>query len=776
MSVTRDGPQVKAAGASLRTNLPEELTSFLGRRAELNQLRAEVQGHRMVTVIGPGGMGKTRIAQRLGTELLESLPDGVWLIELEALSDPTLVAQEVAKRLTIREVPGAELLDTICSHIESWNALLILDNCEHLAGASAEVADGLLARCPDLRILATSRQPTRAARERVWRLPPLPVSAGPGPAQSDAARLFIDRAWPQGTGSDLELARLSTIAQICRSLEGIPLAIELAAARAKVMSVDELLTRLDDRLRLLAGGTGPVPRHQTMRATIDWSYQLLDATERVLFRRLSVFAGGFTIGEVEAICSGDGLERDGVIDVLSGLHDKSLVLPIEVGQQESPMRVLATLQQYAHERLEEAAETSTYSRRHAEHFLRFAEQARDMQNSPEHAGRLDRLERELDNLRAALTSSHGISAELNLGLATALLGFWDERGYLTEGGDWLARALATWPDETALRADGLGAAGWLAQRRGDFAAAAAYFEESIRIAAQVGDRNVQARSLRNLALIHVIRADGQGALPLVKEAYSIADSLGDRAGTAGALLVMALAAYFEGDFEAARAHAEQSLVQHRELGDEKVAAFILACLATLAVDQRDLSTARAELEESLEISQRLHEKVDVAFVLESCARLAAATSDPIRAVRLAAAAASIRRVVGAASAPIWAAMVDATIDPAREAVGAEGASAAAREGGALTLEKAVDQALEWLVAGAEPAFAGEDGLTRRELEIATLVGRGLRNREIASRLFLSTRTVDAHVEHIRDKLDFHSRSQIAAWAVARGLVSEPARN
>ena len=766
------------------TNLPDEVSSFLGRDVELGNLRQALTKHRMVTVTGAGGMGKTRTASRLAAELLDEFPDGVWFIGLEALVDPALVTQEVANGLLVREVPGTELIQTLCTQLQSWSCLLILDNCEHVAEPCAVIANRLLASCPNVKILATSRQPTGAVMERPWRLPPLSLGVPPaaeaslGSALSEAARLFIERAWPDLEPSRIDADSSAAIAQICRRLEGIPLAIELAAARARVMSVGELFARLDDRLKVLSGGHSTAPRHQTMRATVEWSYQLLDAVERALFRRLAVFSGGFTVREVEEICSGDVVDRNDVMNLLARLVDKSLVLPVEVGDTQSPMRVLATLQQFAQERLAESGEATSYARRHAEYFLDIAEQARDLQNSPEHAGRLDVLEREQENLRAALAASQSISAELNLRLAAALIGFWDERGHLTEGGDWLGKALVTWPEETAFRADALGAAGWLAQRRGDFERASEYLGDSARIAAAVGELSVRARSLRNLALVMVLGGGSRQARPLVEDAYSISEQLSDRAGTAGALLVMALAAYFQGELEPARTYGEQSLALHRALGDEKVAAFILACLATLALDRDDVETARANLRESIEISHRLHEKVDVAFVLESSARLAATSAEPARAIRLAAAAAGIRRAAGAPAAPVWSVVVDAGLAAARKTVGKQVADIAAKEGAALTLEQAVDQAREWLVSDSRPpshdgrGSSPGSGLSRRELEIAALVGRGLRNREIAGRLFLSVRTVDAHVEHIRDKLDFHSRAQIAAWAFAQGLVTD----
>jgi DNA-binding NarL/FixJ family response regulator len=295
--------------------------------------------------------------------------------------------------------------------------------------------------------------------------------------------------------------------------------------------------------------------------------------------------------------------------------------------------------------------------------------------------------------------------------------------------------------------------------------------------------HVAAESLANLALVRLLHGQSQLAGPLVREAIAIAEDLDDQYATAGALLVMGLVAYFEGDFDQSKACAERSLALHRELGNEKVAAFLLACLATLALDNQDEAMARANLRESLEISRRMHEKVDVAFVLETCARFAAARSDPTFAVKLAGAAASVRETVGAPAAPPWKAMVEMSQEPAREALGVEVAALVWREGRALSLEQAIEEALAWLnpqtgVAISNSASARPDnsqtlaGLTKREREVAALVGRGLRNREIASKLFLAPRTVDAHVEHIRNKLDLHSRTQIAAWAASQGLIED----
>jgi len=784
-----DFPALKTLDVEL-TNLPTELTSFLGREAELSELKELVGKSRLVTISGAGGLGKTRIALHLAADLIDGFPDGVWLVELAALPDPTLAVGAFAKSVGVREVPGTPLLQTLTAHLQTRKCLIVIDNCEHLIDECARLSKHLIAKCPDVTILATSRELLGVPGEQLRRLAPLALPPATGKLsarelmESEAVRLFVDRAWPNQPVPEFDEHRASTILRICQRLDGIPLAIELAAARAKVMTVDDLLVRLDDRFRLLTGGGRTAgPRQQTLRATVDWSYELLDPSERKLFRRLSVFAGGFALADVEAVCADVGEQSGEILELLAKLVDKSLTMPVDAGDGEAPMRQLETLQQYGRERLIEAGEAELYLRRHADHFLQLAEQAKNAGPSRDDSGWLDRLDRQHDNLRAALQTSQTESADLNLRLATALLALWDARGYLTEGRDWLEKALAAWPEETTLRAEALGAAGWLSQRLGDFDRAASNFEESVRIARVTEEGHVAAESLANLALVRLLHGQSQLAGPLVREAIAIAEDLDDQYATAGALLVMGLVAYFEGDFDQSKACAERSLALHRELGNEKVAAFLLACLATLALDNQDEAMARANLRESLEISRRMHEKVDVAFVLETCARFAAARSDPTFAVKLAGAAASVRETVGAPAAPPWKAMVEMSQEPAREALGVEVAELVWREGRALSLEQAIEEALAWLnpqtgVATSNSASARPDnsqtpaGLTKREREVAALVGRGLRNREIASKLFLAPRTVDAHVEHIRNKLDLHSRTQIAAWAASQGLIED----
>jgi predicted ATPase/class 3 adenylate cyclase/DNA-binding CsgD family transcriptional regulator len=751
-----------------RTNLPVPMTSYLGRETEFSELAGMLRDNRLVTITGTGGLGKTRTALEVAGTLLEEYPDGVWLAELGQLSDSALVPQAVATSLGVREVAGQSLSDTLTAHLAPRRLLLVLDNCEHLVEPCATLAESLLGKCAQLRMLATSQVRLGVAGEVVYRLVAL----------AEAAQLFVDRARLSEPRFSETAANGQVIAQLCQRLDGIPLAIELAAARVKVMSVDELLSRLDDRFRVLSDSSRTaLPRHQTMRATVDWGYELLSQEERSLFRRLSVFAGGFTLDAVEAVCAGDGVEAADVMDLLARLVDKSLVVPDEGADGASRMRLLDTLRQYGRGRLAEDDDGSRFARRHALYFLELAEEARHDQRGARYSSWLAKLEDEHDNLRAALETALAEPDDTALALAAALLWFWDVRGYLTEGHDRLSKALSSAPERTAARARAADAAGWLSQRLGDFAGAGRHFEESVSIAREIDERLVLARALRNLSLIRLFSGLVEEAENLVGESLSVAKQIDDEASLAGSLLVMALVAYFANDLAAARTHAQESADLHRKLGDEKVVAFLLACLASLAIDRGDHAGASAHLAESLAISRAKGDRVDVAFVLETSASLAAATDEPERALLLAGATAALRESVAALPVPHWRMKLESSLAKAREALGPAASEEAFAAGTRLNVGEAID-----LAAPAEPRSAGSparprppgspepDGLTKRELEIAVLVARGMTNKDIAKRLFIAPRTVDAHVEHIRNKLGYHSRAQVAAWATEHGLL------
>jgi len=769
-------PPLRGAGQP-RNNLPVQLTTFLGRERELSEVRGLLMENRLVTITGAGGLGKTRLALEVAGEFLDEYSGGVWLAELGPLSDPALVPQVVATSLGLRELAGQRLTETLAIHLARRRVLLLLDNCEHLVERCAALTESLLESSPEVRILATSQERLGVAGEVVYRLDPLAAttagnaSSSPQGLESDSVRLFVDRARLNDPRFTVTPETTLTIAQICRRLDGIPLAIELAAARVRLMSVDEVLARLDDRFRLLIdSGRTSLPRHQTLRATVDWGYELLGEGERALFRRLSVFAGGFTLATAEAVCAVSQNEKSDVMDLLARLVDKSLVVRDDRVGAATRMRLLETLRQYGRGRLVEEDDAGLYSRRHADYFLEIAEAARRDQRGPLYASWVERLEDEHDNLRFALETSLREPGEKALALAAALLWFWDVRGYLTEGHEWLTRALAAAPAPTPERARAADAAGWLAQRLGDFATARRHFEESAAIAREVDEPLILARAIRNLALILLFSAEVEEAVTLVTESLEVAQKMKDEASVAGSLLVMSLIAYFANDNEAARVHAEQSAELHRKLGDEKVVAFLLACLASLAIDRAETAAAASYLAESLAISREKGDRVDVAFVLETWATLAAAIAQPERALRLAGAAAALRESVAALPVPIWRAKLEAALVTARRVLGPAAAEEAFAAGQRMSIAEAGDYAAGATLApdrsqeegGIDAAGAG--GLTRRELEIAGLLARGMTTKAVAEQLSISPRTVDAHVHHIRNKLGLRSRAQVAAWA------------
>src|SRR5579884_1061615 len=430
------------------TNLPVQLTSFIGREKEMEEIKRLLSRTRLLTLTGSGGCGKTRLAAQVGADLLADFADGVWLVELAAIADPALVPQTVASTLGIREEPGQRLLETLQQHLKPKSLLLLLDNCEHLSAACAQLAETLLQACPNLRILASSREALGIAGELAYRVPSLSLpelprlpsaeaALVPALARCEATRLFVERAALSYPGFALTEQNAPAVAQVCVRLDGIPLAIELAAARIKVLSADQIAARLDDRFRLLTGGSRTaLPRQQTLRALIDWSYDLLSEAERTLLRRLSVFAGGWTLEAAEAVCSADALH------LLTSLVDKSLAV-YEEQAGEARYRLLETVREYARDRLLESGEMEEVRERHFAFFLRMAEEIEPKLTGLEQAAWLDRLEGEYDNLRAAsgwaLSAAEG--AQAGLRLAGALWRFWEIRGHIDEGRGRLKNAL-----------------------------------------------------------------------------------------------------------------------------------------------------------------------------------------------------------------------------------------------------------------------------------------------------------------------------------------------
>ena len=681
-------------------NLPRQLTSFVGRERELAETREILASAPLLTLTGPGGVGKTRLSLQLGIDLLDEFEDGVWVCELGALADEGLVLPSIAASLNVTEQPGRALAATLIDHLRTRHVLVLLDNCEHVLGSCATHAFGLLSGCPNLRMLATSREALGISGESVFNVPSLSLptaeraTSAEQAARWEAVQLFVDRAAAAQAGFRLTDANARSIVQICQRLDGIPLAIELAAARVRALPVEQISARLDDRFRLLTGGSRmAVTRHQTLRATIDWSYDLLAEEERAVLRRLSVFAGGCTLAAAEAVCSGDGIAEGDLLDLLSHLIDKSLLVA-EATEGESRFRLLETVRQYARERLLDAGDAETAFRLHRDWYLALVERAKpDFFRGPAPVHWLTVFDREDDNLRAALewNSAEPAGAQAGLRMAAALWRYWEIRGYLTEGRRWLERTLvATDGEVSQLRANALTGAGILAQIQGDYPAALAYheaslaqhrqlgnphsiafaahnlanvageqgdyararqlYEESNEIARSSGDRHGTAIGLINLADVVSRQGDSATARSIFGEAVGLLRSMGDRFGTALAIDKSALAEARAGDPETARNLHDQALAISRELGDERGVARSLMHLADLALQQGDRPRAKELHRECLRIRQSLRDMPGIAAAMERLAWVLA-TDSAEDAVRLLGAAEALRASINAPLPP-----------------------------------------------------------------------------------------------------------------------------
>jgi non-specific serine/threonine protein kinase len=642
------------------TNLPVPLTSFIGRESEIAQIEPLVLTSRLLTLTGSGGSGKTRLALEVANRLVNEFADGVWQVELAPLSDPALVPQAVAQVLGVIEQPGRSLVERLADFLESRELLLILDNCEHLVAACAEFVEGLLRQCClDLRILATSREPLNVAGEAAWRVPSLslPPLQSPIPnfqslSQYEAIRLFVERAKAAAPGFALTEHNAATVAQICYRLDGMPLAIELAAARVKVLSVEQIAARLDDRFNLLRTTTRMAPaRHQTLQATIDWSYALLSNNERVLLRRLSVFAGGCALDAVEAVCADkhltlhppflpekgeQGIGRGDILDLLSRLVDKSLVVA-----QEQPGQVryhlLETIRQYAREKLYEVGEANQVRERHLDFFQQLAEQAEPKLIGAEQLAWMDYWEIEHDNVRAALAwAQSGGSVEMGLHLASALWRFWQIRGYLREGRGYLENLLAK-PEsanDNRVLAKSLLVLGILAGFIGDAVAARVHLEQSKTLWLQLGPAGKAGLArARHFQIMQDLAAHSNPALVRrhSEDNLKLLQEVGDQWGIANTFAVIGLAARREGNLIEARRGLETSLALFQAIGEHFRASSLIKDLGGIAFREGNYAEARVKIEEALQFYRRARHKLDLDTALWMLGAIAIREKDYVRA-------------------------------------------------------------------------------------------------------------------------------------------------
>ena len=678
-------------------NLPEPLNSFVGREPEAAKVRQMLATSRLVTLTGIGGTGKTRLTLHVAQEVLGGYPDGVWFVELAPLTEGARVAQVIASTLGAKDEGGVPVTEALLRFVRDRKLLVVLDNCEHVLKATAEVVKAMLVAAPNLRILASSREALRVSGESVLPLPAFEIPAARGEpealARCDSVHLFVDRAVAVQPAFKLTAANAPAVAAICRRLDGIALAIELAAARVGTMSVEQIAARLDDSLRVVKGGDRTAQsRQQTLRASIDWSYDLLEIPERELFRRLAVFAGGWTLDAAEAVGAGGDVPRADVMDLLTRLVDKSLVAMDASGER---YRLLDVVRQYAQELLEASGENDAVRGRHLDFYAAWAEGAREGARGSASGAWLARLDAERENILSAHAwcdhAANGVAVGLRLARVTKW--YWGSRGLLGVGHRMVVEALARTPpgQRDAARSDGLFDAGQLAFYLGRYGEAQRYLEESLAMARALGLRQGVANALQPLGLACLGQGDLEAARRHLEEAVTLARELDDRRNLAAAINALAQLHRTQGSLERAKALYDEVVATTAELGDEESRAIGLLNLAMVAVSRGDAAEARSLLSEAMEIAHASgFQRVGLA-ALEVCAGLCAARADFEAAARFFGVAEAQNAAAGLRRDAADDAFLSPLMAKAREALGSR-YGAAESSGRALEYEQAITQA------------------------------------------------------------------------------------
>jgi len=710
--VTPDLPSQFPALRSLESvpnNLPVQLTSFIGRERELGEVKRLLASTRLLTLTGSGGTGKTRLSLQVGAELLDQFPDGIWFVEFGTIEDGALVAETVAATLDLRQEPERSLVTTLGGFLRSKTLLLILDNCEHVVAACARLAETLLRSCPQLRILSSSREPLGIAGETAWPLPPLSLpnhwrdiadgsDALERLSEYEAVRLFIDRAVLARPAFQASNENVAIIAQICWRLDGIALAIELAAARIRVLTLQQIVERLDDRFHLLTTGSRTaVPRQQTLRSLIDWSHDLLSDPERVLLRRLAVFARGRTLDSIEAVCSGGDLETWQVVDLVTQLVDKSLIFVEKGPSTGARYYMLESIWEYANERLAAAGEADTYRVRHLGYFSTYAEKISPQLRGPQQKEWLEKVEPEEMNVRFAIETCLEVPGELikGLRLMTALQRYVEVRGLFKEAREHYLKVLGH-PDAAArdaIRARGLAAAGRLAWVADDMPATLALHTEAMEIYRELGDNRGVAQALADLAFHALDARDIPRAKELLDQAAALAAPLGDSRLTSHVNHIQGVIAAADLDFARSYDHAQESLAIYQQIGDTWLSIIVAWNLGVNATVLGRFADAHTHLSNCLKVGLDLGNRWGTSYPLEAIATLAVAQHQYERAARLFGAAEAHRNRAGlvpqAAEHPALRAILAAATDFHGPAV-----DNARREGRTLSLDAAVALAVQ----------------------------------------------------------------------------------
>jgi len=759
-------------------NLPAEATSFIGRRREVADVRKKLAEARLISLVGPGGVGKTRLAIRIATDLARGFRDGGWLVELAEVLDPALLPNAVMAALDLRDQAMAEPRALLLSYLRDKELLLVVDNCEHLLGAAAQAVADVMRAAPGVRVIATSREPLSAPGEHVIPVPPLELPP-PRPGeplaqlrQNEAILLFTERAAAASGAFELTAANQAAVVDLCRRLDGLPLAIELAAVRTRVLAVDQILDRLTDRFSLLTGGSrAALPRHQTLRTTIEWSHDLLSESERAVLRRSCAFAGRFTLDDVEAVCASGDVPVAEALNVLSSLVDKSLVLK-EEARGVACYRLHETMREFAGLKLREVSEQEAVELRCAEHY-----RSRCQNSALE--GRYRLLEwlgwadLEIDNVRGVLQWCLArADAARGIDLAASLGWYWITRA-TTEGMRWLDELLALTGGDPYVRAWGYFMRGFLAVLKADSTAARPSLQQAVVLARQANHRDVLSEALSMAANAENLAGDRASARRLIDEADAATGSAYPP-GPLAVLQARTIDAFLRADLDEVRSAASEGVRLAREQGDLYVLEIMLLNLGSAALLAGDLAESQPLLAESLRMADQIDDRVAKFYLLGALGCHAALSGQARLAAQLLGAADGERGRVGANVMPFLAPSLAQAEESAVAKLGAARFEAEFEAGKLLDRDAAFGLALgkpaQAPVSGRGAAAAraasdsaGSGPLGRREADVARLVADGLTNKQIGTRLFISERTVDSHVRSILNKLGFSSRAQIAAW-------------
>ena len=695
---------------SPKTNLPTPYTSFIGRKKEVEEIMHTVGNNRLVTLTGPGGVGKTRLAIQSSNQMLNNFKNGVWWVELAPLKDDALIPQAVAYALGVIESPAQPLMESLKTFLRERQLLLVLDNCEHLIDACIQLTHDLLTQCANMKILATSREALDIMGEFEYPVQPLSIPAPEHQSLVDllleyeGIRLFAERANAK-SGFKLSDQNAATVLQICRRLDGIPLAIELAAARTRTLTIDQIAERLNDLFSLFTqGNRTALPRHQTLRALIDWSFDLLSGRERILFRRLAVFAGGWTLEAAQVVCSGDGIEPSRVFNLLSFLVDKSLVIMQEQGRK-TRYKVLETIRQYAHEKFTEAGEAKKIAKRHLRFFVNFAEEADSNLNGSEQVTWLDRLESEHDNFRTALSwALEENQIDLAARLGTSLYWFWLLHDHLSEGRQWLEQTIELTrhntqketksPNDIALFAHILNHAGIFANFQGDYNLGYSRAEEGLTLSRKTGNKMLISQALFALGISSMHKEDFERAETFLEESLILTRELGDKSEITRSLTLLGSLALNQQDFVKAQSYYEEGLTIAYEIDDKTGISLFTGNLGLVALNELDYSTARERFIETLLLDREVGNKRFVVMDLVGLAGSACGIEHFEIATRLSGAVEKLREDIGFALDKEEQTLHERTLSVLRVKFDKTRFNQLWQEGQTMSMEQAIEYALK----------------------------------------------------------------------------------